>query len=305
MNILIIKHGSLGDVFLSIGAIQSIRLHFPKANLILLTQSNYKKLLNEFHDVNTILEDDRGPIISSILKVLKYVKFHQINLIIDLQNSSRTQLYNFFIKHFTNTEILSARKFSNISYKQKPLGFQHITKNHQDQLKKIGINYYQISNLNWMKKRNHNISLRPYVIFIPGTSKSGEYKKWPSNHYGQIANYLAINNYDVYLTGSNFDKKTIYEIINYCPTAKDKIEESRIENFYDLCLGAHLIISNDTGPAHIAGLSDSHLIWLANDNNISNSSYPLGKKVHIIKSKSVKDITVNKVIKKINDILDI
>ena len=150
MNILIIKHGSLGDIFLSVGAIQSIRQHYPDAKLFLLTQSNYKNILNKFPAVDTILEDNRDQIILSISKILGFVNKHQINLVIDLQNSSRTQFYNFFIKYFTKAKILSARKFSSYMYYQKPLGLQHITDNHKDQLGKIGINYYQTSNLNWM-----------------------------------------------------------------------------------------------------------------------------------------------------------
>ena len=86
---------------------------------------------------------------------------------------------------------------------------------------------------------------------------------------------------------------------------KNKIEGSKIEDFYDLCLNSSLIISNDTGPAHIAGLTNQHLIWLANDNKISFSCHPLGKNVHRIKSKSVKDIHPNQVIQKIDYILNI
>ena len=66
MNILVIKHGSLGDIFLSVGAIQSIRKHYKDARLFLLTQSNYKNILNKFPEVDTILEDNRDLIILSI-----------------------------------------------------------------------------------------------------------------------------------------------------------------------------------------------------------------------------------------------
>ena len=305
MNILVIKHGSLGDIFLSIGAIQTIRNHYPAARLILLTQSNYKKILMNLPDVDTILEDDRGFVIQSTIKLIRYIQKYQINLIIDLQNSSRTQLYNFFSKIFTDTKILSARKFSTYPYKQKPLGLQHITDNHKEQLKKIGIDNYQISNLNWMIKNNKIDIEKPYVIFIPGASKIGDYKKWPSNYFGKIANYLANKNYDIYLTGSNLDEDVINEIIKICPMAKNKINESKIDDFYDLCLKSSLIISNDTGPAHIAGLSNQHLIWLANDNKISFSCHPLGRNVHKIKSKRIKDINPNEVIKKIEYILNI
>ena len=305
MNILVIKHGALGDVFLSIGAIQSIRRHYSKANIFLLTQSNYKKILYNLPDVDLILEDDRGFVIKSILNLIRYIQKYQIRLIIDLQNSSRTQLYNFFIKFFTDTKILSARKFSTYAFSRKPLGLQHITDSHLEQLKIIGINNYQISNLNWMIKNNKINIEKPYVIFIPGASKTGDYKRWPSNYYGKIANYLANKNYDIYLTGSNLDMDEINEIIKICPVAKNKIQESKIDNFYDLCLNSSLIISNDTGPAHIAGLSNQHLIWLANDNKISYSCHPLGRNVHIIKSKSIKDINPKEVIKKIEYILNI
>jgi len=305
MNILVIKHGALGDVFLSIGAIQSIRRHYSKANIFLLTQSNYKKILYNLPDVDLILEDDRGFVIKSILNLIRYIQKYQIRLIIDLQNSSRTQLYNFFIKLFTDTKILSARKFSTYAFSRKPLGLQHITDSHMEQLKIIGIDNYQISNLNWMIKNNKINIEKPYVIFIPGASKTGDYKRWPSNYYGKIANYLANKNYDIYLTGSNLDMDEINEIIKICPVAKNKIQESKIDDFYDLCLNSSLIISNDTGPAHIAGLSNQHLIWLANDNKISYSCHPLGRNVHIIKSKSVKDINPKEVIKKIEYILNI
>ena len=305
MNILVIKHGSLGDIFLSIGAIQTIRNHYPIAKLILLTQSNYKKILLNLPDVDTILEDDRGFIVQSTKKLISYIQKYQINIIKDLQNSSTTEFYNFFIKIFTNTKILSARKFSTYRYIQKPLGLQHITDNHMEQLKIIGINNYQISDLNWMIKNNKIDIEKPYVILIPGASKTGDYRRWPSNYFGKIANYLANKNYDIYLTGSNLDEDVINEIIKICPVAKNKIKDSKIDNFYDLCVKSSLIIANNTGPAHIAGLSNQHLIWLANDDKLSITSHPLGKNIHKIKSKSVKDIDPNEVIKKIEYILNI
>ena len=43
MNILIIKHGSLGDLIVSFGAMKTLRVNYPNSNIYLLTQSNYKK----------------------------------------------------------------------------------------------------------------------------------------------------------------------------------------------------------------------------------------------------------------------
>ena len=301
MNIIIIKHGSLGDLVLSFGAIKTLRENYPNSKIYLLTQSNYKKIFKDLPYVNEILIDNRISIFPSIINILRMVREKKVDLLIDLQNSTRTEIYNLFIKLFTKCKILSARKFSNYKYNQKKLGVQHITKNHQEQLKYLEINNYSQPDLNWMLKGQTKLSNK--VIFIPGASKSGEYKKWPSDKFAQIAKYLIDRNYEIYLTGSYLDLNTINEIIKLCPKSKNKINESKIEDFYQLCMSSSLVITNDTGPAHIAGLTNKKVIWIANDNEISRSCYPLGDNVHKIIASDVKNISVKTVINKIEQIL--
>ena len=118
-----------------------------------------------------------------------------------------------------------------------------------------------------------------------------------------MAKYLVTRNYEIYLTGSHLDINTINEIIKLCPDSKNKINESKIEDFYQLCMSSELILTNDTGPAHIAGLTNKNVIWLANDNEISRSCYPLGSNLHKITASNVKNISVNTIINKIEQIL--
>ncbi len=301
MNILIIKHGSLGDLIVSFGAMKTLRVNYPNSNIYLLTQSNYKKTFKNLPYVNKICIDNRLAIFSSVKNLLRMVKEKKINLVIDLQNSTRTEIYNFFLKIFTKCKILSARKFSSYKYKQKKLGIQHISKNHQEQLKQLGINHFLQPDLNWMLKDDIKASKK--VIFIPGASKSGEYKKWPSDKFAQVAKYLVLRKYEIYLTGSDLDLNTINEIIKLCPESMNKINESKIEDFYQLCMTSVLILTNDTGPAHIAGLTNKNVIWIANDNDISRSCYPLGDNVHKITSSNVKNISVDTITNKIEQIL--
>ena len=301
MKILIIKHGSLGDLVLSFGAIKTLNHHYPNDDLYLLTQSNYKNIFIKLPYVKEILIDNRSSIIQSIINYLKIIKKNKFDLVVDLQNSNRTQIYHLFTRVFTNTKILSARKFSNIKYQQQKLGIQHITQNHKDQLSKLNIHKYFSPDLSWMSlKKTHKNN---YVIMIPGASKTGSYKKWPTQKFAKIAKHLIDKKLDVYLTGSQLDIEDINEIIKLCPLAQNKINESKIDIFLDLCLGSDLIISNDTGPAHIAGLSNKHLIWLANDNEISKSCYPLGDNVHKIFAEDVKSIKTEQVLEKIEQII--
>lgn len=49
MNILVIKHGALGDFVMASGAMKSIRKHFVKDNILLLTEEKNINFLRQFH----------------------------------------------------------------------------------------------------------------------------------------------------------------------------------------------------------------------------------------------------------------
>ena len=69
MNILIIKHGSIGDFVMSIGSIRSIRNKFPKNKIYLLTTTLIKNKFFKIPYVDQIFIDDR----KSKLDLVKYL----------------------------------------------------------------------------------------------------------------------------------------------------------------------------------------------------------------------------------------
>lgn len=302
MNILIIKHGSLGDLIISFRALNAIRIKFKKDHIFLLTEKKYLSLFGKIPYVNQIVTDDRKNIFYSTLRVISILRNKKINLIIDLQNSSRTEIYNFFIRFLTKTKILSARKFSNFDYKQKKFGIQHISKNHEDQLKFLGINNIPYPDMSWLKTSNEYEKAK-YAVIIPGSSQNRIYARLPEKIFAEICNYLISKKIRVFLTGSYLDEEVIKRIIELCPEAENKIPESEILNFYSLCNFAKIIVSNDTGPAHLAGLTNNNLIWVTHNYKHMTSSYPLGSNVHKIYSKNLKKISSNFIINKMKTLL--
>ena len=91
-------------------------------------------------------------------------------------------------------------------------------------------------------------------------------------------------------------KKSVIPIIESCNNILNKINKSPPNVIYSLALQSRIIISNDTGPGHIASLAKNNLIWIVNDNSISRANQPLGKHVYKIQSNSVKDISSQEVI---------
>ena len=108
-NILIIKHGSLGDLIQANGAIKDIRENFPDDKIILLTTPLYIDLMSHCPYIDGTLIDKRLPRwnIFYLLKLKNMLDRFSFIKVFDLQNSSRTKFYRkFFFKKtfFSSTE---------------------------------------------------------------------------------------------------------------------------------------------------------------------------------------------------------
>ena len=94
-NILIIKHGSLGDIAQASGAIQDIFEFHEGDNIYLLTTKPYFNLFKKNpHLKDTILDKRLSRFnliyLFSLMRELKKYKFQKV---FDLQNSSRSSFY--------------------------------------------------------------------------------------------------------------------------------------------------------------------------------------------------------------------
>ena len=70
---------------------------------------------------------------------------------------------------------------------------------------------------------------------------------------------------------------------------------------YSLSLQSSLIITNDTGPGHMASLTNRKMIWILNNNKVSKANIPDNKFNYKILSNSVKNIATAKVIECIQE----
>ena len=85
-KILVIKHGSLGDMVFALEAMFSIRKHFKKSNIFILTENKFQKFFKKSNYFDGIILDNRGGLFNS-LKVLNILIKKKFDLVIDLQNS--------------------------------------------------------------------------------------------------------------------------------------------------------------------------------------------------------------------------
>ena len=304
-NILIIKHGSIGDFVMAFSAIQSVREKFPNEKIILITTSLIARIFKKIPYINQICIDDRKSFLD-IFNYLSILKKYQINFIIDLQNSQRTEFYHLITRCFFNDiKINSSKKYAHFRYRIPRHGNEHVTEGLNNQLKLLNINKLNKLDISWLVKKDfQNKFEREYIVLIPGTSESGKKKRWPSKYFSKLSNYLIELGYEVLITGVSSDRYLIKEILNNSPSAINAEHMSKFDIFLNLSQNAGLIISVDTGPAHVAALSDTPMIWLVEEGPYSKTNSPVSKNLSIIKSKNMSLISVKEVLDLAKEKLD-
>ena len=135
----------------------------------------------------------------------------------------------------------------------------------------------------------------------PGVSKSGKDKQWSPNNFANLASLLEKKGYRICVVGQKSDKETITTISSACRLIIDLTDKSPPEVIYSVAKKSKFVISNDTGPGHIAALSKSPILFLAQNNVISKSNLSEYKHGHYILSDSMEEISVNYVLDFLND----
>ena len=195
-NILIIKHGSLGDIAQISGAIQDIKENYRNDKIIMLTTAPYEKLFHKCPHIDEVYVDRRSPRwnLYYLLKLKQTISGLKLVKIFDLQNSSRTSFYRKFLCHkieWSSTET-SLPTGTNKKYFEKDavlnrFDFQ-LTNANLITKHTLKPNFsWACENINNLKKK---YNLEKYILLFPFCSVNLPHKKWP--HYNNLISFIKI-----------------------------------------------------------------------------------------------------------------
>ena len=294
-KILLIKHGSLGDIVFALEPILSIHKKFNNSVIDLVTEEKFIPFFKKIKMFDQFLIDNRVSFLSSFSLIRKIIN-GKYDLIIDLQNSKRTNFYHFFTKIFSRSRINGSRSFVHDRYIIPVQGKESPTQGLYNQLKLLDINQSD-PDLSWLvsDKENQSIENKDIVLVIPGVSKSGHAKQWSPSKYQQLCSILESKGYYICLVGTKHDSLSFQPILNGCKNIINLIDKSPPEIIYTVASKSKLIISNDTGPGHIASLSKNNTLWLALNNNVTKANLSFRQNSHLLLKDNMEDLSVNEV----------
>jgi len=259
-NILIIKHGSLGDIAQACGAIQDISENHKNDQIHLLTTKPYFDLFKKNPFIHDVILDKRLSkfnliYLYSLMRKLKKLNFQKIY---DLQNSSRTKFYknilfsNININKWSSSETTLPSGKTKEEFDKIPVldRFEH-------QLKFSGVltNHtmkpdfsWSCSNIDQIKK---NYNLENYIILFPFCSAHLINKKWP--YYNELINLIKNkfkNQFKIVIAPGPSEIIEANQINAIC--ILDNGRALDISQLSSLISDSSFVIANDTGPAHMA-----------------------------------------------------
>ena len=259
-NILIIKHGSLGDLIQANGAIKDIKEFYSNRKVFLLTSRPYSLFMSECPYIDGVIIDKKLPRwnLFYLYNLKKLLSKYQFTKVFDLQNSRRTRFYkNFILKNLDWSSSLTTLESGQ---SKKDFDDYPVLDRMELQLKKSSIPTNNVKNvdLSWayedLSKIIKQYTNRDYILIFPFCSKKHQNKKWPffKDLISQIRREYK-NNYSV-LVAPGPNELTEAKELN-ANVVLDEGNPINIKMLISLIKGAKFIVSNDTGPAHIA----SHL----------------------------------------------
>ena len=259
-NILIIKHGSLGDITQACGAIQDISENHNNDEVYLLTTKAYFDLFKKNKFIKDVILDKRLSrynliYLYSLMKTIKKYKFTKVY---DLQNSKRTSFYKKILFPNSNFNIWSSSETtlpsgsSKEEFDKKPVldRFDH-------QLKVSGIitKFTMSPDFSWscsdISKIKSDYKLEKYIILFPFASAHLTSKRWP--HYNDLISLIKEKYNDEYKIVVAPGPNEINEAkkINAL-SITDNDKAINISQLAGLIKESSFVIANDTGPAHMA-----------------------------------------------------
>ena len=187
-NILIIKHGSLGDIAQACGAIQDISENHPDDQIYLLTTKPYYDLFKKNPNVSNVILDKRLSRLNLIYlySLMKEIKKYSFSKVFDLQNSSRTSFYKRILFPNAVKEKWSSSETTLPKDKSKEdFDKESVLQRFEHQLKSSGLNTSNVTNpdFSWsltdISQTKNSYGLDRYIVLFPFCSPHLSLKKWP------------------------------------------------------------------------------------------------------------------------------
>jgi heptosyltransferase-1 len=288
-NILIIKPSSLGDIVLALPALTALRKAFPDAKISWLIRPDFAPLLEKHPHLNVVSIFDRKllgkawfhPVaFTSLLSLIRRLRRSKFDAVIDLQGLFRTASLAWLSGCKKRFGMANAREFAHFFYTHKvdrDPNCIHLVDYYLKIIRTVTAFEAQAQfvfphdpaaaeSINSLLT-DHGIKPDNYAVFIPGSAHTD--KCWPTQRFAALADEISSRfHFSIVVTGTESEKDTAESIKNLANVPVANLAGgTSLSQLVDLLKTAKLVVTNDTGPGHIAAALGIPLVMIFGRSN--------------------------------------
>ncbi len=257
-RILLIRLGAIGDIVLATAAIEALKKAFSQASVEFLVKERFSGLLEGDSRISRLWcfdEQGRHRGTRGLLSFMRQIQFQHFDLAVDLQDNLRSRM---ICRCLRAARVLRwdkrawQRRLMLLGRSSVEAGAPVYVR-YLEALRPLGINLDGIRpKLKPQKAGTDTGAKKEFMAMAPGAHWPS--KRWPAGHYAELAaRIIKETSFDLVLFGSAEDREVC-----------EKIQTASSERIVNLCgqlelkqlvsniAGARILITNDTGPMHIA-----------------------------------------------------
>ncbi len=318
-NILVIDFGQLGDVVLSLPALQAIRKRFPAAHITVAVGKPGAEIVDLSGYANETLVVDRVGLrdgfkplsVVRVFGLIKDVRRRKFDFVIDLHSLSETNLLGFLSG--APKRLYARRPGRSLDYLANfrpapPVETdhrqRHLIDRYLDVL--IPLEVKTAERFPKLKTRPGDDAaieriLRkakadagvPLIGLFPGAGHSS--RRWPLKQFTELADYLIRNDQVKVLVFLGPEEQPfVKDMRRQFPPSTVLLDQLTLPQLAAAATRLAVFVSNDTGPMHIASAVGTPVVLLL-DKRAPTSYLPQGDHHRVIYNNIISDISVDEV----------
>jgi len=299
MKILIIKPSSLGDVVQAMPVLRLLRRRYPDALISWWVAENLTALLDDDPDLDEVIpfERSKGFSLSGILRwwgSIIRIREQRYDLVIDLQGLLRSGSFAWLAGGARSVGLDLRREGAQMFYDvavPRPADRPHAVDWYLDVAEELGLG--SASSFDWIPKRAsaaasvarmNSANAKRLVALVPGARWDN--KRWPAEHFADVVGGISERHADVQfaVVGGAGDSGLAREIQRNTQTSViDLTGQTSIPEMMEWLRVSHLVVTNDTGPMHIAAALGRPVVGVFGPTDPAQTG-PYGDRVTILSS---------------------
>lgn len=254
MRILIVKLSSLGDLFHALPAVHNLKME-TQATIDWVTHTDYVGMVQCFDAVDRVIGFPRHAFLRNARTFWKALRCEHYDLVIDMQGLAKSAMVTLMARGQKRIGPSFQREGARLAYhaiagrKNKA---RHAVDENLDIIRHLGLPLQPPVFPITVPSASTDVVPHPNIVICPVSR--WQTKNWPSNRFADVAQRLIdLNQASITLIGAPGDRDVCENVTHQIKgNVRNLAGTTTLVEMASILAGADLLISNDSGPVHMA-----------------------------------------------------